>query len=193
MGKFKKAIKLATLSLVVLAFVILLISCSRKPSKNPVEAQSIKQVTKSSTPNLAGKNMNDLRLLNMPIECDVINLLNEKKSQRKEGEGFEVPAKLYINGNNIREEGVSVWTNGSETPALNIFTPKGDYTQLMDNSGRMAYIDPSILGGQEAFLNSSFGEIPTNDLQCKLSSFDDKVFVPNNVCYSLDSAKEPKC
>jgi len=99
-----------------------------------------------------------------------------------------VPTQLFIEGNKVREVGVSIWTNGSESHSLNILTSSGYYSLLL-NSDKMINMDVVSLGGEDVL----FSNIPAADLQCKVSTFEDNIFVPQNVCYPPGSSQEPKC
>ncbi len=163
---------------IIILIIIMLIFFIFKP-KNEI-ATSTKAV------DLEGKTIKELSLLNKPIECDIINLIEKIRSERKEGEGTSVPTKIYVLGSKMRVEGISILTDGNEQPNLNIYSDNKVYSLLLDGSNKMMYLDANLIGGIDEFSDT----LLIKNLDCRIAGLQDSLFVPANICYS---DKEPKC
>ncbi len=143
----------------------------------------------------------DLMKLNKQIECDTVNLLEKSMLDRKDNNGMEVPLKFFINGNTIREEGLSVMTDGNilkdekgvYLKTINIInTENKTYHSLMlDGSKQMSALSKHITDWDEIL--KSLEKISPEFLDCKFSVFDEKILIPDNICYIDSSMGTPIC
>ena len=139
------------------------------------------------------KKVSELMALNTPFECNVSGLLEDARAERKSGEGRQVPTKLFIKGNTIRDEGISIFTDGKETNSINIINPnnKTFFSLLTDGSNKMARLDYNLLGGDQ--LITRYDDISPENISCETSAFDENILVPTNVCYMPPSKETPAC
>ncbi|HTE49176.1 MAG TPA: hypothetical protein VK675_04690 [Candidatus Paceibacterota bacterium] len=142
---------------------------------------------------LKNKKVSELMALNTPFECNVSGLVEEARAERKSGEGRQVPTKLFIKGNTIRDEGISIFTDGKETNSVNIINPnkKTFFTLLPDGSNKMASLDYNLLGGDR--LIKRYDDISPENISCKALAFDENILVPTNVCFMPPSKETPAC
>lgn len=135
---------------------------------------------------LSGKSVKELMGLNKPIECDVLNLLDKAKKERSDI-GIEVPTKLWINGNNIKEKGISIFTDGSERETENLIVNRKVYSRSLITDNTIALSDELY-----QVILDSYTEIESTNLKCKFSLFSNEIFVPKNVCY-IPGFGNPEC
>ena len=135
---------------------------------------------------LEGKKVSELMKMNTPIECNV-TLLETVRVERNPDETTKVPTFLYLWGKKVREEGISIFSDGNEVKTLNIAdSAKSElYSLLLDESGKMAHLDFGAID-----VITSYDKIPPTNLECKRASFGKEVFTPQNVCYY---DKAPSC
>jgi hypothetical protein len=173
--------------LVVVVLVYFILSRQMNIGQN-----NVTKVENSQT-SLKGKNVGELMNLNVPIECDTIGLLEKAKTDRKSGEGLQVTTKLFIKGSAIREEGVSIFTNGIEKNTVNIINPQNKtlFTLLLDGSNQMASLNYNMVGGDQMI--ARYNNIRLEDMSCKASTFNESILTPQNICYMPPSKSTPTC
>lgn len=149
---------------------------------------------------LKGKSFSELFNSNLPIECNVIGFLDEVRAKNKKEKIASVATtKIFLKNGKIRDEGISVWTDGKETPALNIILIKEKkyFSLLLDGSSKMASLDfrsfDSMGSASGAILESYKESLTADRLDCRVSSFGENIFVPENVCYIYPPGQKPRC
>lgn len=146
-----------------------------------------------SQTSLAGKTVSEIMKLNTPAECILVGALENARANRKASEGIEVVTKLLIKGDVVREDGVSIFTDGTEKNTVNIINPKDKtiFTLLLDGSNKMASLDYALVGGDQRIVK--YDNVSSKDITCKGASFNQNVLVPQNVCYMPPSTQTPSC
>jgi len=142
---------------------------------------------------LVGKTVSEIMKLNVQAECVLTGALEKARADRKPGQGLEVITKLLIKGNLVREEDVNIFTDGTEKNVYTIINSKDKtyFQSLLDGSGRMVSLDYNVAGAEQRILRHDF--VPANGIDCKASSFDQNILIPQNVCYMPPSTKTPSC
>ena len=160
--------------------------------QSPVKQYNIPKVENSQT-SLKNKKASELMKLNTPIECNIAGLLEKARAERKNGEGKQVATKLFIKGDVIREEGISIFTDGAEKNTVNIINSKNKtfFSMLLDGSNRMASLDYNQIGGDQII--TQYDNISPENIDCRASAFDESVLAPKNICYTPPSKSTPAC
>ena len=148
---------------------------------------------KISQISLKNKKVSDIMKLNSPAECDLVGLLAKARATRKKNEGIQVPTKLFIKGNTVRQEGVSIFTDGTEKGTVDIINTQNKtfFTLLLDGSNGMASLNYDLVGGYQKV--AQYDNISQENLDCKSMAFNEKLLVPQNVCYMPPSKNTPIC
>nr|AIA17898.1 Unknown Function [uncultured bacterium] len=136
---------------------------------------------------LTGKNVRELAALNTPISCTKPVLESEKPAA---GVATEIPTKLWILGTHLKEEGVTIQTDGKEGPtSTNILTDTVVYTKLLGTNKMLAIEDTQFTQS----LRAAFNDISASTLSCTHDTFDASAFKPTDVCYAPTSSNKPTC
>jgi len=119
--------------------------------------------------------------------------LRRPEQKRKEGKSKQVATKLFIKGNTVREEGVSIFTDGKEKNTVNIIDSKNKtfFSLLLDESNRMTSLDYNQAGADQ--IVARYDNISPENISCKASAFDESLLVPKNICYMPPSENTPAC
>ena len=121
--------------------------------------------------------------LNIPIECDF--------KETKKIPGIYTHKKLFINGQNIKDEGIVIYTDGTEGVGSSIVKDNEVYTMLIDGSGNWFKIekDPAYPEFDPLRIAlEGYHSIWPWVLQCKKGSFGSEIFnVPGKILTKADS------
>lgn len=138
---------------------------------------------------LSGKTIEQLMAMNTMVICDTVGLLGKGRSERLEGVSVEIPTKFYIYGQTIREDGVSIFTDGTEEPSRNIIKDGTVFSLTPATEEMMGIEDSSVVD----MVLQTWYAISPESLSCSAGSPDMTVFEPANACYLPPSTKLPAC